>query len=80
MCCSVKVDQEEPRCCSVFEDPVDAIALNVPDYYNVITNPMDISTMEKKLTTGEYKTVADFEADFRLLPWQMLSATMARNL
>jgi len=37
-----------------FLEPVDPIALNIPDYFDVVKNPMDISTMEKKLANGKY--------------------------
>ena len=30
----------------MFAKPVDAVALNIPDYYIVIKNPMDLSTIE----------------------------------
>jgi len=50
-----------------FLEPVDPIALGVPDYYNVITNPMDLSTLRKKLESGEYETADQFEHDCRLI-------------
>ncbi len=37
-----------------FLEPVDPIVLGIPDYFDVIKNPMDISTMEKKLADGKY--------------------------
>jgi len=50
-----------------FLEPVDPIALGVPDYYKVITNPMDLSTLRKKLESGEYETADQFEHDCRLI-------------
>jgi hypothetical protein len=29
-----------------FLEPVDTVALNIPDYYTVITRPMDLGTIE----------------------------------
>lgn len=36
-------------------------------YFEVIKNPMDLSTMSAKLDQGMYKDRAQFEKDFRLL-------------
>ncbi|XP_047511217.1 bromodomain-containing protein 1 isoform X2 [Pieris napi] len=49
----------------IFTEPVD---LNeVPDYSTVVKNPMDLSTMGKKLDKGQYKTIDDVETDFQLM-------------
>ena len=37
-----------------FLEPVDPIALNLPDYFDVIKRPMDISTVAKRLEDGHY--------------------------
>ena len=37
-----------------FLNPVDPVALNIPEYPDIIKKPMDLSTIEKKLTRGEY--------------------------
>ncbi|ODQ65354.1 Bromodomain-containing protein, partial [Nadsonia fulvescens var. elongata DSM 6958] len=50
-----------------FLHPVDAVKLNIPTYYDVIQNPMDISTMEKKLNAGEYETVMEFGIDMEYI-------------
>lgn len=47
-----------------FVNPVDAVKLNIPTYYEIIKNPMDLSTMEKKCQDGEYKSVSQFADDF----------------
>ena len=41
-------------------------ANDVPDYYTVITNPMDLSTMESKLENNQYETVDDLVKDAQL--------------
>ncbi|PFH53843.1 hypothetical protein AMATHDRAFT_83748 [Amanita thiersii Skay4041] len=48
-----------------FLTPVNAE--DVPDYYDVIKNPMDFSTMEHKLETKQYSTLDDFTADAQLV-------------
>jgi histone acetyltransferase len=39
----------------------------VPDYYNVITSPMDFSTMEEKLERDQYATPKDLVSDLKLI-------------
>lgn len=48
-----------------FVAPVNAN--DVPDYYTVITNPMDLSTMESKLENNQYNTVDDLVQDAQLV-------------
>ncbi|PHZ17055.1 Bromodomain-containing protein, partial [Rhizopus microsporus ATCC 52813] len=48
-----------------FLEPVDPNY--VPDYLKVIKSPMDFSTMQKKLDSGQYKNVDDFRQDFNLI-------------
>eukprot|EP00743_Colponemidia_sp_Colp-15_P005296 GILK01005695.1.p1 GENE.GILK01005695.1~~GILK01005695.1.p1 ORF type:complete len:432 (+),score=72.69 GILK01005695.1:47-1297(+) len=46
-----------------FKEPVDRN--EVPDYYDVIKDPIDLKTMESRLQSGYYVTKALFEADVR---------------
>ena len=48
-----------------FLNPVDASL--VPDYYKVIKKPMDLSTIEKKLESSCYSTLASFIGDVTLI-------------
>ncbi|KAG2174404.1 hypothetical protein INT43_004427 [Umbelopsis isabellina] len=50
-----------------FLQPVDYVALKIPDYPTIIKHPMDLSTIEKKLNDGDYATPEEFEADIRLM-------------
>ncbi|RCI03150.1 hypothetical protein CU098_000195, partial [Rhizopus stolonifer] len=50
-----------------FLEPVDPVALCVPHYPMIIKKPMDLGTMMKKLNSGQYKTVKEFESDMRLI-------------
>lgn len=38
-------------------------AKNVPDYYNIVTRPMDLQTMRENLRQKKYQTREDFLAD-----------------
>ncbi|KAL0799862.1 hypothetical protein Bca101_055037 [Brassica carinata] len=44
----------------VYSDPVDPEEL--PDYHEIIENPMDFSTLRKKLDSGAYASLEQFEA------------------
>jgi len=48
-----------------FYNPVDPVALNIPDYFRIIRKPMDLGTITTKLKANEYDGVSDFEADIR---------------
>lgn len=50
----------------VFNEPVDVVKLNIPDYFNVIKHPMDLGTVKKKLLSGQYLDPLGFAADVRL--------------
>lgn len=50
----------------VFNTPVDVVKLNIPDYFNVIKHPMDLGTIESKITSGEYLSPLGFATDMRL--------------
>ncbi|XP_061894920.1 bromodomain testis-specific protein-like isoform X2 [Entelurus aequoreus] len=50
-----------------FYTPVDAVALALHDYHLIIKQPMDLSTIKKKLEQREYEAAKDFAADVRLM-------------
>lgn len=50
----------------VFNQPVDPVALNIPDYFSIISNPMDLGTIKSKLERNMYFGNEDFAADVRL--------------
>lgn len=47
--------------------PVDVVALNIPDYVEIVKHPMDLATIERKLNDGDYEEPEDFEDDIRLM-------------
>uniref|UniRef100_A0A1A7WQT4 Bromodomain containing 3 n=1 Tax=Iconisemion striatum TaxID=60296 RepID=A0A1A7WQT4_9TELE len=47
--------------------PVDAEALGIHDYHDIIKYPMDLSTVKKKMDEGQYKDAQQFAADVRLI-------------
>jgi len=52
---------------SVFQLPVDPVALNIPHYRQVVKHPMDLSTMAQKLNQGQYAKAGEFKKDFDLM-------------
>ncbi|TYZ63979.1 hypothetical protein PybrP1_000234 [[Pythium] brassicae (nom. inval.)] len=50
-----------------FLEPVDPVALNLPTYLEIITSPMDLSTMWSKLLAREYSTPAAYRSDLVLM-------------
>ncbi|XP_057792397.1 transcription factor GTE4-like [Salvia miltiorrhiza] len=47
----------------VFNKPVDAVALGLHDYFEIIRNPMDLGTVKGRLTQNWYKSPMEFAED-----------------
>ncbi|KAM7397324.1 hypothetical protein PAMP_020307 [Pampus punctatissimus] len=56
---------QEKDQCSIFAQPVSI--KEVPDYLDHIKNPMDFSTMRKRIDGHDYRSLEEFEADFNLI-------------
>ncbi|CAL5336011.1 unnamed protein product [Camellia sinensis] len=50
----------------VFNKPVDAKALGLSDYHDVIKHPMDLGTVKSRLAKNWYKSPKEFAEDVRL--------------
>ncbi|XP_044049595.1 bromodomain-containing protein 1-like isoform X2 [Siniperca chuatsi] len=50
---------------SIFAQPVSI--KEVPDYLDHIKNPMDFSTMRKRIDAHDYRSLEEFETDFNLI-------------
>ncbi|XP_016410264.1 bromodomain-containing protein 3-like isoform X5 [Sinocyclocheilus rhinocerous] len=50
-----------------FYKPVDADALELHDYHEIIKYPMDLSTVKKKMDSREYQDAQSFASDVRLM-------------
>lgn len=50
-----------------FLAPVDAVALNIPNYNEVVKEPMDLGTIQSKLANNQYENGDEFERDVRLV-------------
>jgi Bromodomain len=63
---------------ALFAEPVDQE--DAPDYYDIIKNPMDMSTMYEKVNKYEYNCAADFLADINLICQNCLEYNPDRHL
>jgi hypothetical protein len=50
-----------------FHKPVDAAKLNIPDYYDIIKQPMDLGLIKKKLDMQDYMSAKECIEDFKLV-------------
>ncbi|XP_073799312.1 bromodomain-containing protein 4 isoform X2 [Danio rerio] len=50
-----------------FHAPVDAVKLNLPDYYKIIKNPMDMGTIKKRLESAFYTSAQECIQDFNTM-------------
>jgi bromodomain-containing factor 1 len=50
-----------------FREPVNFVALNIPNYPDIIKQPMDLGTVDRRLKSSSYEKVSDFIADFNLI-------------
>ncbi|XP_017339139.1 histone acetyltransferase p300 isoform X3 [Ictalurus punctatus] len=50
-----------------FRQPVDPSLLGIPDYFDIVKNPMDLSTIKRKLDTGQYQEPWQYVDDICLM-------------
>lgn len=50
-----------------FRQPVDWLALGIPDYPDVIKQPMDLRTVREKVRSGAYSSMHEWRADMALI-------------
>ena len=46
---------------------ITVLTIGFDRYFEIVKNPMDLGTMSMKLQQGQYKSLPDFEEDFRLM-------------
>ncbi|KAI8057468.1 Bromodomain-containing protein [Thamnidium elegans] len=69
-CEAIVKELKKPKYLSIswpFQQPVDADAWGATDYYDIIKQPMDMTTYEKKLYSGEYTHENQLAEDIRLM-------------
>ncbi|EEC13782.1 conserved hypothetical protein [Ixodes scapularis] len=50
-----------------FRQPVDPLLLQIPDYFDIVKKPMDLSTIKRKLDTGQYQDPWQYVDDVWLM-------------
>lgn len=50
-----------------FLQPVDPVALNIPNYFDIVKEPMDLGSIQTKLANNQYENGDEFEKDVRLV-------------
>ena len=50
-----------------FHEPVDPVKFGIMDYFDIISKPMDLGTVKKKLNHNVYEKAQDFVDDMRLV-------------
>ncbi|XP_032395222.1 bromodomain-containing protein 3 isoform X2 [Etheostoma spectabile] len=50
-----------------FHQPVDAVSLGLPDYHTIITSPMDLGTIKKRLENNYYWSASECMQDFNTM-------------
>ncbi|KAK3848138.1 MAG: hypothetical protein J3R72DRAFT_357988, partial [Linnemannia gamsii] len=54
-------------CASEFKEPVDPILQGIPLYPKIITSPMDLGTIERKIDDKRYKNIREIKYDLGLV-------------
>lgn len=50
-----------------FQQPVDTVRLNLPDYHRIIDHPMDLGTIKKRLENYYYASASECIQDFNTM-------------
>eukprot|EP00245_Coleochaete_scutata_P001947 TRINITY_DN1244_c0_g1_i1.p1 TRINITY_DN1244_c0_g1~~TRINITY_DN1244_c0_g1_i1.p1 ORF type:complete len:945 (-),score=283.96 TRINITY_DN1244_c0_g1_i1:665-3499(-) len=66
-CYSIMTKMMQHKQAFPFNEPVDPVKLNIPDYFKVIKDPMDFRTIKERLELNHYTGPEEFESDMRLV-------------
>lgn len=66
-CRKIIQDLRKHKMAFPFLKPVDPIALKIPDYFDVIKEPMDLGTVKERLESNFYGNVYEFAEDTKLV-------------
>lgn len=66
-CKQVMQHLSKNKSAGAFRQPVDVVGLGLPNYYDIVKEPMDLSLVRDRLSRGYYTTPAQFARDVRLI-------------
>lgn len=66
-CLKVMDELDSYKSFTFYREPVDPIRDNCPDYFDVISNPMDLSTVRNKLKQDKYTSISQWKSDVNLI-------------
>lgn len=61
-----KIYRQDPESLP-FRQPVDPNSLGIPDYFEIVRKPMDLSTIQYKLSSGQYSDPWEYVEDVWLM-------------
>lgn len=64
----------------VFNESVDPVKLKLPDYFDIIKHPMDLGTIQTKLSSGAYMSPFEFMHDVRLTFSNAMTYNLPENI
>jgi len=61
------ISERDTAAGAFFRDPVDPVAHGIPTYYQIISEPIDIGTIQRKMDANEISSPEDFARQVRLI-------------
>ncbi|KAL3930167.1 MAG: hypothetical protein SGBAC_011880, partial [Bacillariaceae sp.] len=63
-----------------FLEPVDPVALNIPNYFTIVKHPMDVTTLSEKLEDGHYSSVPPGQSSVKSPTARMLNGPFRKDV
>uniref|UniRef100_A0AC34RSG6 Bromodomain-containing protein n=1 Tax=Panagrolaimus sp. JU765 TaxID=591449 RepID=A0AC34RSG6_9BILA len=61
------LSKKSAKFASHFAEPVDVEGLQLADYYDIVKNPMDLTTIKRKFEAKQYRNAEEFRDDMMLI-------------
>jgi len=53
------------KCGHIFHNPVDPDLLGIPDYFDIVTDPIDLGTIKQRINYNQYTRMQDVVDDIQ---------------